>query len=90
MFLRDTRIMVNQILKRCSWYSQAFPMRRERWSVGDDPDELGTVVRSVRCSAFAMFTTIYELLYTRNPAVNRALCVLILACFFLWIRFLLC
>ena len=37
-----------------------------------------------------MFTTICELLYIRSPAVNRALCALMLACFFLWIRFPLC
>ena len=30
-----------------------------------------------------------KLIYIRSPAVNRALCVLMLACFFLWIRFLL-
>ncbi len=48
---------------------------------------------SIRFGSFfasAIFTTIGELLYIRSPAINRALCVLILACFFLWIRFLLC
>ncbi|MCW3119697.1 MAG: hypothetical protein JWM28_3779 [Chitinophagaceae bacterium] len=50
------------------------------------------VVRETRITAAEEMrdvTTICELLYIRSPAVNRALCVLILACFFLWIRFLL-
>lgn len=42
------------------------------------------------CMFICDITTIYELPYIRNPAVNRALCVLLLASFFLWMRFPLC
>ena len=51
------------------------------------------VVRETRITAAEEMrdvTTICELLYITSPAVNRTLCVSILAAFFLWIRFLLC